>query len=266
MRKRRSPCPGFPGAGGVGAGEWPRYAGIAAALIQESWDKRRRRKIQTVSVAEAMAAVAAAGPGQGPAEGPIVLADYADNPGGGGYGDSVDLLGGMIAAGLENAAYATLFDPEAAALYTQASEGAQVTLSLGGKVELRFQTLPLVREPGGEGLHLAPEGLGLVQRLLKGNAGDPGRAPRRLELPLAHGKPRHGLGGFLAKFGEPTCPERAAAPGVTAAPAAPRPATRPTVPKIFAVATITTIRMVTATSSSVSVNPVRGLAITVPSP
>ncbi len=67
-----------------------------------------------------------------------MLADYADNPGGGGYGDSVDLLGAMIAAGLENAAYATLYDPEAAALCTRAGAGAEVTLSLGGKVDPGF--------------------------------------------------------------------------------------------------------------------------------
>ncbi len=118
----------------VGDGGSPRYAEIAEALIQEIWDKRRRRTIETVSVAEAMAAVAAAGSGQGP----VVLADYADNPGGGAYGDSVDLLGGMIAAGLENAAYATMFDPEAAAICTQAGTGAEVTLSLGGKVDPGF--------------------------------------------------------------------------------------------------------------------------------
>ncbi len=118
----------------VGDGQSPRYGEIAKALIQEIWDKRRRQTIATVSVAEAMAAVVDAAPGAGP----VVLADYADNPGGGGYGDSVDLLGGMIAAGLENAAYATLYDPEAAALCTQAGEGAEVTLSLGGKVDPRF--------------------------------------------------------------------------------------------------------------------------------
>jgi microcystin degradation protein MlrC len=67
-----------------------------------------------------------------------VLADYADNPGGGAYGDSVDLLGGMIAAGLENAAYANMYDPEAAALCTRAGEGAAVALTLGGKVDPKF--------------------------------------------------------------------------------------------------------------------------------
>jgi microcystin degradation protein MlrC len=118
----------------VGDGESPRYAEIAKALIEEIWDKRGRQTIRTVSVAEAIARVRAAGPGTGP----VVLADYADNPGGGGYGDSVDLLGGMIAAGLTNAAYATLYDPEAAALCTRAGEGAEVGLSLGGKVDPRF--------------------------------------------------------------------------------------------------------------------------------
>jgi len=118
----------------VGDGESARYAEIAEALMAEAWDKRHRLTIQTLSVAEAMAAVKAAGAGVGP----VVLADYADNPGGGGYGDSVDLLGGMIAAGLENAAYANMYDPEAAALCTRAGAGAAVALTLGGKLDPRF--------------------------------------------------------------------------------------------------------------------------------
>jgi microcystin degradation protein MlrC len=123
-----------PSAVVVGDGENPRYPEFAEALMAEIWDKRHRLTIQTVSVAEAMAAVKAAGSGGGP----VVLADYADNPGGGGYGDSVDLLGGMIAAGLENAAFATLYDPEAAALCARAGEGAAVALTLGGKLDPRF--------------------------------------------------------------------------------------------------------------------------------
>ena len=123
-----------PSAVVVGDGDNARYAEIAGALMAEIWDKRHRLTIQTISVAEAMAAVKAAGSG----EGPIVLADYADNPGGGGYGDSVDLLGGMIEAGIENAAYASLYDPEAAALCARAGEGAAVALTLGGKLDPRF--------------------------------------------------------------------------------------------------------------------------------
>jgi microcystin degradation protein MlrC len=114
-----------------------RPAEIAEALMAEAWDKRHRLTIQTISVAAAMDAVKAAGaPGAG--DGPIVLADYADNPGGGAYGDSVDLLGGMIEAGLTNAAYATIYDPEAAALCARAGEGAAVALTLGGKLDPKF--------------------------------------------------------------------------------------------------------------------------------
>ena len=122
----------------VGDGESPRYREIAEALMTEIWDKRHRLTIQTLGVAEAMDAVKAAGSGAGPGDGPIVLADYADNPGGGGYGDSVGLLGGMIKAGLENAAFATLYDPEAAALCARAGAGAAVALTLGGKLDPRF--------------------------------------------------------------------------------------------------------------------------------
>jgi microcystin degradation protein MlrC len=127
-----------PSAVVVGDGDSARPAEIAEALMAEVWDKRHRLTIQTIGVAEAMAAVKAAGPGGGSGPGPVVLADYADNPGGGGYGDSIGLLGGMIEAGLENAAFATLYDPEAAALCARAGEGAAVALTLGGKVDPRF--------------------------------------------------------------------------------------------------------------------------------
>jgi microcystin degradation protein MlrC len=123
-----------PSAVVVGDGDSARPAEIAEALMAEIWDKRHRLTIETISVAAAMAAVKAAAPG----DGPIVLADYADNPGGGGYGDSVDLLGGMIEAGLENAAFGTIYDPEAAALCARAGQGAAVALTLGGKVDPRF--------------------------------------------------------------------------------------------------------------------------------
>jgi microcystin degradation protein MlrC len=123
-----------PSAVVVSDGMSNRPAEIAAALMAEAWDKRHRLTIQTIGVAEAMAAVKAAGSG----DGPVVLADYADNPGGGGYGDSIGLLGGMIEAGLENAAFATLYDPEAAALCARAGEGAAVALTLGGKLDPRF--------------------------------------------------------------------------------------------------------------------------------
>ena len=36
-----------------------------------------------------------------PRKGPLVIADYADNPGAGGYGDSTALLGALLEAGVK---------------------------------------------------------------------------------------------------------------------------------------------------------------------
>lgn len=118
----------------VGDREAPRYGAIAEALIAEIWDSRRRKTIETLTVAQAMARLAAAGSG----DRPVVLADFADNPGGGGYGDSTHLLGGLIAADARNAAFGTLYDPDAAAACHAAGEGAEIDLEIGGKIDPRF--------------------------------------------------------------------------------------------------------------------------------
>ena len=55
---------------------------------------------------------------------PVVLADYADNPGGGGYGDTPGLLRAMIEAKLENAAFSPFYDPESAAQCHAAGAGS----------------------------------------------------------------------------------------------------------------------------------------------
>src|SRR5215831_5882510 len=47
------------------------------------------------------------------ADKPLVMADTTDNPGSGYYGDSTDLLRGMIALDLQNTAFHAIFDPQA---------------------------------------------------------------------------------------------------------------------------------------------------------
>jgi len=124
-----------PSAVVTGDGEDPRYGRIAASLIGEIWDKRHRTTVETVGVDEAMKALSGAGAADG--GGPVVLADFADNPGGGGNGDSTRLLAAMIGAGIGNAAFATIFDPQAARLCAEAGTGTSVNLTLGGKVDSR---------------------------------------------------------------------------------------------------------------------------------
>ncbi len=118
----------------VGDGQSPAYAAVAQALIDDVWASRHRTTVTTISVADAIAVARAKGkPGQ-----PVVIADYADNPGGGGYGDTTGLLRAMIDAKLENAAFAALYDPESAAACHKAGLGATLALALGGKVDPAF--------------------------------------------------------------------------------------------------------------------------------
>ena len=105
---------------------------FAGKLMDAVWESRHRLTVDTVTAADAVARAKKAGGA------PLVLADFADNPGGGGYGDATALLGAMIDAGLDNAAFATIHDPEAAAICTNAGTGATVSLALGGKVDPRY--------------------------------------------------------------------------------------------------------------------------------
>ena len=103
----------------------------AEKLREELWRTREVLTIKPVSAADALAE----GQKKGKAGKPYVIADFADNPGGGGYGDSTGLLRAMIEGGVENAAFSALYDPESVEACAAAGAGAEITLSLGGKVE-----------------------------------------------------------------------------------------------------------------------------------
>jgi microcystin degradation protein MlrC len=64
---------------------------------------------------------------------PVVLADIWGNPGGGVPGDNTVLLKAMLQAGVENAAFATIWDPMAVRVCHAAGEGARISLRFGGK-------------------------------------------------------------------------------------------------------------------------------------
>jgi microcystin degradation protein MlrC len=67
------------------------------------------------------------------ASGPIVIADTQDNPGGGGHGDTTELLAELIRQEARGALVCLINDPQSAAACHEAGEGAMVSLSLGGK-------------------------------------------------------------------------------------------------------------------------------------
>jgi len=65
---------------------------------------------------------------------PVVLADSSDNPGGGAAGDATFVLKALLERGIEGAAIATLWDPIAVGIATDAGEGARLALRIGGKM------------------------------------------------------------------------------------------------------------------------------------
>ncbi len=64
----------------------------------------------------------------------VVIADGADNPGGGAAGDSTFLLRRLVERGIQDAALGPLWDPGAVRIAFDAGVGARLPLRLGGKI------------------------------------------------------------------------------------------------------------------------------------
>jgi len=112
-------------------GDAGRGQAIAEEFIDYAWETRDFTTVKLLSVDEV---VALAGRGR-PGDKPLVVADYTDNPGGGGYGDATAFLRGLVASGLESVAFHAICDPEAVQEGMRAGVGAKTTLSLGGKTD-----------------------------------------------------------------------------------------------------------------------------------
>ena len=64
---------------------------------------------------------------------PLVIADYSDNPGAGSYGDATNLLKALLEAGVEEASFGAVCDPQAAQILSHRRLGEKITIDLGGK-------------------------------------------------------------------------------------------------------------------------------------
>jgi microcystin degradation protein MlrC len=73
--------------------------------------------------------------------GPVVIADGADNPGGGAASDSTFFLRRLVERGIGNAAIGPVWDPIAVRIAFEAGAGAKLRLRIGGKIS------PLSGEP-----------------------------------------------------------------------------------------------------------------------
>ena len=112
----------------------------ARELAQALWHSRHQTQLDFATSRQAMERARQGRPG----DAPLVLADFADNPAAGAHGDSPNLLRAMLDAGLEDAGFATLSDPQAVARARDAGEGARIELSLGGhRTPKRTPPLPV---------------------------------------------------------------------------------------------------------------------------
>lgn len=66
-------------------------------------------------------------------DGPVVLADVGDNPGGGGATDGTTVLRQLLDQGIKNAGFAVMHDPDVSEAAADAGVGERVTVDLGGK-------------------------------------------------------------------------------------------------------------------------------------
>ena len=115
------------------------HRAFAQSLADDIWEKRFD-VINNYMDVEAAAAIAKRYRSD---RGPLIIADYADNPGGGGYGDSTSLLAALLKAGLSNAAFGPMADPATVAVLAEAGVGAAVAIELGGRTDPRFGGGPL---------------------------------------------------------------------------------------------------------------------------
>ena len=66
--------------------------------------------------------------------GPVVIADGADNPGGGAASDATFILRRLVERGITNVALGPMWDPIAARIAFDAGEGARLAMRIGGKI------------------------------------------------------------------------------------------------------------------------------------
>jgi microcystin degradation protein MlrC len=120
-------------------GDLGKHRAFIAGIADDIWNRRNEVVNTYLSVDEA----AARAKDYQPAKGPLVIADYADNPGGGAYGDATNLLAALIRADVREAAFGGLVDPEAVTVLSAHTAGDTVTLALGGKTDASFGGGPL---------------------------------------------------------------------------------------------------------------------------
>ncbi|MCC6704724.1 MAG: M81 family metallopeptidase [Thermomicrobiales bacterium] len=118
-----------------------RARAIADDMAAWTWERRGRFVPSAMPVDEAIKAAMTE------PLGPVVLADVADNPGGGTPCDGTAILWGLLDLGATDAAIGSIADPEVVEIAFNAGIGKEISCELGGKTDdLHGYPIPIVAE------------------------------------------------------------------------------------------------------------------------
>jgi microcystin degradation protein MlrC len=123
-----------------GRGDKPKA--LARQLAEFAWKERERFRVQLTPLDAAIARAAQAGRnGERTA---VCLADVADNPGGGGRGNTTDILERLLAERVQSVLLGNFVDPAAAARCHAAGVGATVRITLNqGRADAYGREVPI---------------------------------------------------------------------------------------------------------------------------
>ena len=111
-------------------GDADKAAEVAVGLANKAWNERHAFfETKLVPVDEAIATALAQDVG------PVFLSDPADGNGAGSPGDATAVIAALLKAGPPRTAFANIRDPEAARQAIAAGIGAEVELTIGGKLD-----------------------------------------------------------------------------------------------------------------------------------
>jgi microcystin degradation protein MlrC len=101
---------------------------MARRVALAAWEKREQFIVPLTSIPEAVERALAL-------DEPVGLVDEADDPAGGGSGDSVEILRGMLEGGVRSGGISTINDAAVVGMMVAVGEGANIDVLLGAKTD-----------------------------------------------------------------------------------------------------------------------------------
>lgn len=103
---------------------------VCQRLLRQAWQQRAGFVYRSEPLAESVARAKSLD------QGPVLLIDHADNCASGGTQDTMAVVAEVMRQGLSDVAVGAIYDPQAVMQLIDAGVGAEVTLALGGKIDL----------------------------------------------------------------------------------------------------------------------------------